>query len=238
MSFHHGKKYRAVSQIVDRSKVYTPEEALDLVKKTTYVSFDPTIELHLLMNLDPNNADQQLRGTVTLPSGTGKKISILVLAKGDFEQEAKKAGADYVGNVDLIAKIQKGWLDFDCIIATPDMMPEVGKIAKILGPKGLMPNPKSGTVTTDIAKTVAAFKKGKVEFRLEKQPIVHTIIGKVSFTTEQLVANLKAIIEAILRAKPKGAKGLYLKRATLNATMGPGIRLDVQKLIDFATSSE
>ncbi len=232
MSKKHGKKFQEIKKLVDPNKHYDLPEAIALAKKTSFVKFDATIELHLVLNLNPDKADQQLRGTVSLPHGTGKKMKILVFAKGEKEQEAKKAGADYVGNIDLIEKIKGGWLDFNLAIATPDMMSEVGKIAKIIGTKGLMPNPKSGTVTTDIEKTVAAFKKGKIEYRLEKQPIVHTYIGKVSFTDEQLLDNLKTLVDAIIRAKPKGAKGQYLKTATINATMGPGVKLDIQKFID------
>ncbi|MEI6222158.1 MAG: 50S ribosomal protein L1 [bacterium] len=234
----HGKKYREVVKLVEKTKHYTPAEAIALAKKTTFVKFDPTLELHVVLNLDPNKADQQLRGTITLPHGTGKKQRILVFAKGEKELEAKKAGADHVGNTDLIEKIKGGWFEFDVAVATPDMMAEVGKIAKIIGTKGLMPNPKSGTVTMDIEKTIEALKKGRVEYRLEKQPIVHTFFGKASFTDAQLVDNLRALVDAILRAKPRGAKGQYLKSAALNASMGPGIALDVSALIDITKSKD
>jgi len=234
----HGKKYREIVKNIDPKKLYTPEEALDLLKKTSYVKFDPTAEVHVVTGLDTEKNDQQIRGVVTLPHGTGKEIKILVIAKGEKEQEAKKAGADFVGNVDMIEKIKKGWLDFDLVIATPDMMGEVGKLGKTLGTKGLMPNPKKGTITKDIAKTVENFKKGTVEYKLEKQPIIHMMFGKLSFGEKKLGENLIALLDAIIRAKPSTAKGRYIKTVTINVTMGPGIRIDVNKLLDWVKENK
>jgi len=229
----HGKKYREIAKLVDPKKLYTPQEALTLVKKASYVAFDPSVELHVVTGLKPEKAEQQVRGVVTLPHGTGKTLVVLVFAKGDAEEKAKKAGADFVGNVDLIQKIQKGWLEFDVAISTPDMMGEVGKLGKFLGTKGLMPNPKKGTITKDVDKAVENFKKGTVEYRLEKQPIMHTYFGKLSFSEDHLSDNLRALTEAIVKAKPSAAKGQYIKSVTINATMGPGIKLDVNKLLDW-----
>lgn len=226
----HGKQYREVAKLVEQGKRYLPEEAVDLVKKAHYVKFDPSVEVHVVFNLDPNKADQQLRGTVALPHGTGKTQRILVFTQGDKVQDAKDVGADYVGGADLIEKIKGGWFEFDLAIASPDMMPEVGKIAKIIGTKGLMPNPKAGTVTPDVGRAVAEFKKGRIEYRLEKRPIVHVAIGKASFSPEQLLENLQALFDAFMKNKPKGAKGQYIKGASMNATMGPGIALDASKL--------
>lgn len=222
-----GKRYNEALKLVDRTKEYTPEEALDLVVKTANAKFDETIELHAKLGVDGKNADQQVRGVVVLPAGTGKKVKVLVIAKGDKATEAEKAGADFVGAEEIIAKIQnQGWLDFDVCITTPDMMGTVGRIAKILGPKGLMPNPKSGTVTMDVEKAIADVKAGKVEYRLDKNNIIHCPIGKASFGVEKLTENLTALMDAIIKAKPSAAKGTYLKSVTVTSTMGPGIRIN------------
>ena len=221
-----GKKYAQALALVDSAKLYTPSEAIDLAIKTATAKFDETVELHIKLGVDGTKADQQVRGTVVLPAGTGKKLRVLVIAKGDKADEATKAGADYVGAEEIVAKIAgQGWLDFDVCITTPDMMPIVGRVAKILGPKGLMPNPKSGTVTTDLAKAIAEIKAGKVEYRLDKNNIVHVMIGKVSFGTEKLAENLTTVMEALIKAKPAAAKGTYIKSVAVSSTMGPGIKV-------------
>ena len=238
-----GKKYVESSKLVDRSVLYTPAEALDLAVKTAKAKFDETIELHVRLGVDPRHADQQVRGAVVLPHGTGRSVKVLVFAKGDKVNEAEAAGADYVGGDELIPKIQnEGWLDFDVVVATPDMMGVVGRLGKVLGPKGLMPNPKTGTVTLDIAKAVKDgtvtmdvtkaindIKAGKIEYRLDKSNIIHCPIGKVSFSEEQLKDNYNALIEAILKAKPSALKGQYLKSVTLSTTMGPGVKINTAK---------
>jgi len=225
----HGKKYREARQQVDRETLYSPEEALELVKKLSRAAFDETVELAVRLGVNPKYADQQVRGSVVLPHGTGKTVRVLVFAKGAKAREAEAAGADYVGGEELAAKIQGGWLDFDVAVSTPDMMGTVGKLGKILGPRGLMPNPKSGTVTFDLARTIAEFKAGKVEFRTEKAGNVHVPIGKVSFGLEQLQENFYSVIEALLKAKPPAAKGQYLRSVTVSSTMGPGIKISPQK---------
>ena len=222
------KRYLEVAKMVDRTKVYEPEEALDLVKETAKTKFDETVELHIKLGVDGRNADQQVRGTVVLPNGTGKSLKVLVIAKGDASDEALKAGADYVGAEEMIQKIQGGWLDFDVCITTPDMMGVVGRIARILGPKGLMPNPKSGTVTRDVTKAIKEAKAGKVEYRLDKTNVVHVIIGKASFSKEQLLENYNTIMSAIVKAKPAAAKGTYLKSIAIASSMGPGIRVNYE----------
>lgn len=222
-----GKRYAEIAKLVERGKNYTVDEALDLVIKTANAKFDETVELHAKLGVDGRNADQQVRGTVILPAGTGKKVKVLVIAKGDKADEAEKAGADFVGAEEIIAKIQnQGWLDFDVCITTPDMMGAVGRIAKVLGPKGLMPNPKSGTVTTDVTKAIADVKAGKVEYRLDKNNIIHCPIGKVSFGADKLKENLTTLMSAIIKAKPATSKGTYLKSVTITSTMGPGIRVN------------
>ena len=222
----HGKKYAEVAKLVDRTKVYEADEAIALVKKTTSAKFDESIELHIRTSCDSRHADQQIRGAVVLPAGTGKKVRVLVFAKGAKLDEAQAAGADFVGGEELIPRIQKeGWLDFDVVVATPDMMSVVGRLGKVLGPKGLMPNPKSGTVTMDVAKAIADIKAGKVEYRLDKANIIHVIIGKASFTEEQLKENFDALMNAIVRAKPAAVKGQYLKSISIATTMGPGIKI-------------
>lgn len=228
-----GKKYQDSAKLVDKSNLYDVNEALDLVIKTAKANFDETVELAVRLGVDPRHADQQVRGTVVLPNGTGKEIRVLVLAKGEKIKEAEAAGADYAGGEELVEKIQnENWFDFDVIIATPDMMGVVGKIGRVLGPKGLMPNPKSGTVTFDVEQAVKETKAGKVEYRVDKAAIINVPIGKVSFGVEKLAENFKTIAEAIIKAKPAAAKGRYLKSVTVASTMGPGIKINGQKLME------
>ena len=228
-----GKKYQESAKLVDRSNLYDVNEALDLVTKTAKANFDETVELAVRLGVDPRHADQQVRGTVVLPNGTGKEVKVLVLAKGEKIKEAEAAGADYAGGEELVEKIQnENWFDFDVIIATPDMMGVVGKIGRVLGPKGLMPNPKSGTVTFDVEQAVKEVKAGKVEYRVDKAAIINVPIGKVSFGADKLAENFKTIADAIIKAKPASAKGRYLKSVTVSSTMGPGIRVNGSKLIE------
>ncbi len=235
---NRGKRYRAVTSSYERSKLYPPAEALGLVKDLARAKFDETIELNLRLALDVRKADQQIRGTLTLPKGTGKEVRVAVFAQADKAREAKEAGADFVGDKDLAERIEKGWTDFDVAIATPDMMPVVGKLGKILGPRGLMPNPKSGTVTTDVARTVSDFKGGKISYRTDRQANVHTVIGKASFPIEDLAANYLTVVEEVLRAKPAAAKGKYLKSLAVSPTMGPGVRIDpnAAKRVELASA--
>jgi len=222
-----GKKFKAAAALVDRKKLYSVEEAVGLAKKTARTKFDETVDLAVNLGVDPKQADQMVRGTVVLPHGTGKKVKVLVFAKGEKEKEAKDAGADYVGAEDLADKIQKeGWTDFDTVVATPDIMALVGKLGKVLGPRGLMPNPKTGTVTFDVAKAIKDIRAGKVEYRVEKAGIVHVPVGKASFEEQNLVDNAKAVLESILKAKPSSSKGKYVKAVTVSTTMGPGIKMD------------
>ena len=221
----HGKKYTDSAKLIDSQKFYESEEAIKLVLDTAKAKFDETIELHVKLGVDPRHADQQVRGVVVLPNGTGKKVRVLVIAKGEKADAATAAGAEFVGAEDMIAKIQGGWFDFDVCITTPDMMGLVGRIGKVLGPKGLMPNPKSGTVTMDVAKAVADVKAGKVEYRLDKNAIIHCPIGKKSFGVEKIAENFNALMEAIVRAKPAAAKGTYLRSVALSSTMGPGLKV-------------
>ncbi|NLU31161.1 MAG: 50S ribosomal protein L1 [Clostridiaceae bacterium] len=228
-----GKKYIESLKLVDRTKLYEPAEALELVQKTARAKFDETVEAHIKLGVDSRHADQQVRGAVVLPHGTGRTVRVLVFAKGDKATEAEQNGADYVGAEDLVAKIQnENWFDFDVVVATPDMMGVVGRLGRILGPKGLMPNPKAGTVTMDIAKAIADIKAGKIEYRLDKTNIIHCPIGKVSFGTEKLLDNFRTLLDAIIKAKPAAAKGQYLKSVTVASTMGPGIRINQQKVLD------
>nr|MBO2482649.1 50S ribosomal protein L1 [Bacillaceae bacterium] len=221
-----GKKYQEALKLVDRTKAYNATEAIELAKKTNYTKFDATVEVAFRLGVDPKRAEQQVRGAVVLPNGTGKVQRVLVFAKGEKAKEAQAAGADYVGDNEYIEKIQDGWFDFDVIVATPDMMAEVGKLGRILGPKGLMPNPKTGTVTFDVERAVKEIKAGKVEYRVDKAGNIHVPIGKVSFDTGKLVENLKAVYEALIKAKPAAAKGTYMKNITVSSTMGPGIKVD------------
>jgi len=222
-----GKKYVEAAKLVEKNKLYTKEEAVELVKKTSTTKFDASVELAMNLNLDTKKADQQLRGTICLPHGTGKTKRILVLAKADKAEEARQAGADYVGDTDYLEKIEKeNWFEFDTLIATPDMMPALGKLGKVLGPKGLMPNPKTGTVTMDVKKAVEEVKQGRIEYRTDSYGNVHTIIGKASFTETQLVENLNAFVSMILKSKPAVVKGTYVKNISISTTMGPGIKID------------
>lgn len=226
-----GKRYQEAAKLVEKLKLYDVEEAITLLKETSKAKFDETVELHLRLGVDGRHADQQVRGAIVLPHGTGKTKKVLVVAKGEKAAEAEQAGADFVGAEDIITKIQnENWFDFDVIVATPDMMGQLGRLGRVLGPKGLMPNPKSGTVTFEVGKAVNEIKAGKVEYRLDKTNIVHVSIGKISFEDTQLKENLAALTEAINKAKPASAKGTYLKSVTLTSTMGPGIRLNAAKL--------
>ena len=226
----HGKKYSDSKKLIDTMKLYDPAEAIELVKQTAKAKFDETVEASIRLGVDPRHADQQVRGTVVLPHGTGKTVRVLVFAKGDKAKEAQDAGADFVGDDDLVKKIQtENWFGFDVCVATPDMMGTIGRIARILGPKGLMPNPKSGTVTMDVAKAVADIKAGKVEYRVDKTAIVHVPVGKVSFGADKLTENLASLMDAIVKAKPAAAKGTYLKSVVLSTTMGPGVKFNGMK---------
>lgn len=226
----HGKKYKEAAKLVDRTVYYEPDEAISLAKKTAVAKFDETIEAHIRTGCDGRHAEQQIRGAVVLPNGTGKKVKVLVFAKGDKLNEAEAAGADHVGGEELIPKIQnEGWLDFDVVVATPDMMGVVGRLGKTLGPKGLMPNPKAGTVTMDVTKAINDIKAGKIEYRLDKTNIVHVPLGKASFTEEQIQENYRALMEAIVKAKPSAVKGQYLRSITISSTMGPGVKVSVAK---------
>ena len=226
----NGKSYRAALEKIDRGQRYPLEEGLRLVKETGRAKFDETVEMAVRLGVDPRQADQNVRGTVSLPHGIGKTVRVLAFAKGEKEKEAQEAGADYVGAEDLIKKISEGWFDFDKTVATPDMMGAVGRIGKVLGPRGLMPNPKTGTVTMEIGKAVKEIKAGKLEFRVDKAGIVHVPVGKASFGQEQLIDNAKAVLTSILRAKPASAKGNYVRGVTISATMGPGIKIDLSQV--------
>ncbi|MBU7594038.1 50S ribosomal protein L1 [Metabacillus halosaccharovorans] len=221
-----GKKFLEAAKLVDRAKFYPVQEAVELVKKTSVAKFDATVEVAFRLGVDPKKADQQIRGAVVLPNGTGKTQRVLVFAKGEKAKEAEAAGADYVGDADYINKIQQGWFEFDVIVATPDMMGEVGKLGRVLGPKGLMPNPKTGTVTFDVTKAVNEIKAGKVEYRLDKAGIIHVPIGKVSFEDSKLIENFTTVYETLLKAKPSAAKGTYMKSVNATSTMGPGVKVD------------
>ncbi|MCX7711748.1 MAG: 50S ribosomal protein L1 [Clostridia bacterium] len=226
-----GKKYSESAKLVDRLALYDTAEALELVQKTAKAKFDETVEAHIKLGVDSRHADQQVRGAVVLPHGTGKKVRVLVFAKGDKAVEAEKAGAEYVGAEDMVTKIQnENWFEFDVVVATPDMMGVVGRLGKVLGPKGLMPNPKAGTVTMDVSKAIADIKAGKIEYRLDKTNIIHCPVGKVSFGTEKLADNFHTLMEAIVKAKPAAAKGQYLKSVVISSTMGPGIKVNPQKV--------
>ncbi|MGI6004259.1 MAG: 50S ribosomal protein L1 [Christensenellales bacterium] len=229
----HGKKYSESLSLYNKQELYDPAEAVDLTLKTAKAKFDETVELSIRLGVDPRHADQQVRGTVVLPHGTGKVVRVLVIAKGDKAAEAEKAGADFVGAEDMIEKIQKeNWFDFDALVTTPDMMGLVGRLGRLLGPKGLMPNPKSGTVTMDVAQAVSDIKAGKVEYRVDKTSIVHVPIGKVSFGPEKLLENLNTLADAVVRARPAAAKGTYLKSAVLSTTMGPGVKVNPLRFLN------
>lgn len=238
MTTKHSKKYLEAAKLIDAEKEYSPEEAVALAKKASHTKFDETVELHLRMGLDSKNANQQVRGVALLPHGLGKKIRVLVFAQGEAAKAAEAAGADVVGSDDLIKKIEDGWLEFDTAIATPDLMGKVGKLGKVLGRKGLMPNPKSGTVVggADLSRVIQAARQGRVEFKLDRTAIIHLPVGKISFEEKKLVENLTAIVEAIMKAKPSGAKGQYVKTASLTTTMGPGIRLDLKPTLSLTAS--
>ena len=227
----HGKKYQDSAKLLDRSRLYEPAEALDLCTKTGKAKFDETVEIHVKLGVDSRHADQQVRGAVILPNGTGKQVRVLVFAKGDNVKAAQEAGAEFVGAEDMMEKIQGGWMDFDVVIASPDMMGLVGRLGKILGPRGLMPNPKAGTVTPDVGRAVTEAKAGKIEYRLDKTNIIHCPIGKVSFGAEKLQENFDAIMDAIVRAKPAAAKGQYVRSCAVATTMGPGIKINPLRFV-------
>ena len=224
------KRYAEAAKLVDRSKTYSIEEAVKLAKETSKTKFDASVEVSFRLNVDPRHADQQIRGAMVLPNGTGKTQRVCVVAQGEKEKEAQAAGADFVGGADIIEKISKGWFDFDVLVATPDMMGQLGRLGRVLGPKGLMPNPKTGTVTMDVTKAVNDIKAGKIEYRLDKANIIHCPVGKASFTAEQLNDNFNTLMDAIVKAKPASAKGTYMKSVTVTSTMGPGIKVNTLKI--------
>ena len=225
----HGKKYRAATEKIE-PRPYQLDEAFQLLKQVSCAKFNETVELSMLLGVDPKHADQMVRGTTVLPHGTGQSKRVLVIAQGDKQREAQEAGADFVGGDDMVEKIQGGWVDFDAVIATPDMMRSVGKLGKVLGPRGLMPNPKTGTVTFDVAKAIQEIKAGKVEFRVDKTSIIHVPVGKISFSADQLRDNAASLIQAVRKAKPAAAKGKYLRSVTVSSTMGPGVRIDTTQV--------
>ncbi|BDR68356.1 50S ribosomal protein L1 [Clostridium tetani] len=228
-----GKNYAESAKLIDKSTLYSSEEAMNLVVKTSKANFDETIDLAVRLGVDPRHADQQVRGAIILPHGTGKKVKVLVFAKGEKAKEAEAAGADFVGAEELVEKIQKeNWFDYDVVVATPDMMGVVGRLGRVLGPKGLMPNPKSGTVTFDVAKALNDIKAGKVEYRVDKTAIIHVVIGKKSFGSEKLKDNFRVLMDAIIKAKPSAAKGQYLKSVSVSSTMGPGVKINPSKVLD------
>jgi large subunit ribosomal protein L1 len=235
----HSKKQQEALDKVDRKRTYTPQEAISLAREASYVKFDETVELHLRMGVDPRHADQQVRGVALLPNGLGKVVRVLVFTQGEAEKAARDAGADYVGGDEFIKKIEDGWLEFDVSIATPDMMPKIGKLGKILGRRGLMPNPKSGTVAqpADLPRVIADARKGRVEFKLDKTAIIHTPIGKLSFDDDKLLENVAAVVDAIVKAKPSGAKGQFIKSISLTTSMGPGINLDLAPTLSMMTAA-
>jgi large subunit ribosomal protein L1 len=233
----HGKKYLEAAKLVDRERLYLPLEAAELVKETSVVAFDPSVEVHMRLGVDPRHADQMVRGTVVLPHGTGKVVRVAVFAQGEKAQEALRAGADEVGGEDLVKKIEAGWLEFDVALATPDSMGLVGKLGKILGRRGLMPNPKAGTITFDLERAITEVKGGRVEYKVDKAGIVHVAVGKGSFSADAIVENLAALIDAISRGKPAGVKGQYFRGLTIASTMGPGIRVDVPAILAAAAAA-
>ncbi len=233
-----GKKYQEAAQLVDRDRTYEPREAIELAKKASYVKFDETVELHLRMGVDPRHADQQVRGVTLLPHGLGKRVRILVLTQGEGLKLAEEAGADYVGGDELVKRIEDGWLDFDITIATPDMMPKIAKLGRILGPRGLMPNPKSGTIAPaeDLPRVISEARKGRLEFKLDRTALIHLPIGKLSFEEDKLLENLATVVEAVIKARPSGAKGQYIKSISLATSMGPGIKLDLKPTLSLTAA--
>jgi large subunit ribosomal protein L1 len=223
----HGKKYDDAVKKVDRDRLYAPQEAMELLREVSYVKFDPTVEVHIRTGLDPRHAEQMVRGSVVLPAGTGKKVRVLAFAQGEKAREAEEAGADYVGGEDVAKRIQEGWLDFDVAVATPDMMGIVGRLGRVLGPRGLMPNPRTGTVAMEIGRVIREVRAGRVEYRVDKTGVIHGPVGKLSFNDEQLLENLGAFVDAVVRAKPTTMKGVYLRSITVAGTMSPGIKLDL-----------
>jgi large subunit ribosomal protein L1 len=232
----HGKKYRAALDRIDALKVYAPEEAVKLVKDVAFAKFDESVELHIRTGVDPRHADQQVRGSAVLPAGTGRTVRVVAFATGDKAREAEAAGAEVVGADDLVQRIQGGWTDFDVAVATPDLMGMVGRLGKVLGPRGLMPNPRSGTVTPDVGRAIREIKGGRVEFRVDRTGVIHAPVGKVSFSEEQLLQNMSALVDAVVRAKPTGAKGQYIRTVNMASTMGPGVGLDLQPTLALASS--
>lgn len=232
----HGKKYLEAAKLIERTRLYPPADGVDLARKASYVNFDATVEAHLRLGVDPRHADQMVRGTVVLPHGTGKKVRVIVFAQGDKAAEAMRAGADEVGAEDLVKKIEAGWLEFDVALAAPDVMGMVGRLGRILGRRGLMPNPKSGTITFDLERAIREVKAGRVEFKVDKAGIIHVPFGKASFEGQQLVENLATLVDAVNRARPSGAKGQYLKSLTIAPTMGPGVRVDIPAVLAAAAS--
>src|SRR2546427_5977982 len=234
MAKTHSKRFRALAEKIERGREYPPDEAAKLIKETSQAKFDTTVELHLRMGVDPKHADQMVRGAAVLPNGTGKKVRVIAFAQGDKAREAQAAGADAVGADDLAKRIEGGWLDFDVAVATPDLMGAVGRLGRVLGPRGLMPNPKSGTVTFDVAKAVRDAKGGRVEFRVDKTGVIHTVVGKSSFTQQAIIANLATLIDAVNRARPVGIKGTYIRAAHLTSTQGPSVKLDLAGMTELA----
>lgn len=232
----HGKRYQELAKLVDRTEVYAPDAAAELLRETAKVNFDPSVEAHIRLGVDPRHADQMVRGTVVLPHGVGKTVRVAVFAQGDKGQEALRAGADEVGGEDLVKKIEAGWLEFDVALATPDMMGMVGRLGRILGRRGLMPNPKSGTITFDLERAIGEVKAGRVEFKVDKGGIVHVPFGRASFTSDQLVENLAALVDAVNRARPSAAKGQYFRNLTVATSMGPGIKVDVPGILSRAAA--
>ncbi len=235
---HRSKRFREIDQLVDSNKSYTLSEAIEILKKCPPVKFDQSVELSLKTGVDAQKSDQQVRGTVSLPNGTGKHIVLVVFARGDKVKEALDAGADYAGNEELYERVKNGWTDFNAIIATPDMMRDVGKLGKVLGPRGLMPSPKAGTVTNDVAKAIAEVKAGKIEFKSDKHGVINTLVGKLSFQSDKLLENIKSLLSAIARSKPATAKGIFLKSLALSSTMGPGMKIDLSTITDIQGGKE